>query len=97
MLKLNNRPKGDHATHFWGWIKRPIAQSLVCEYSYENDISESGPMMWMSFVMDGNKQKSKELIVKHKALKWVKTNSAFPKRSTWRVFMVDGMSVTLFS
>jgi hypothetical protein len=36
----------------------------------------------MSFVMDGNKQKSKELIVKHKALKWVKTNSAFPKRST---------------
>jgi hypothetical protein len=19
----------DHATHFWGWIKRPIAQSLV--------------------------------------------------------------------
>jgi len=28
-LKLGSRPKGDHATHLWGWIKRLIAWSLV--------------------------------------------------------------------
>jgi hypothetical protein len=59
VLKLNNRRKGNHVTHLWSWIKKPIAQSLVCEYSYANDIIERGPMMWMSFVMDGNKQESK--------------------------------------
>ncbi len=32
-------------------------------------------MMWMSFVMDGNKQEEKLLFVKHKALKWIKTNN----------------------
>jgi hypothetical protein len=35
----------------------------------------------MSFVMDGNKQESKQLTIKHKALKWAKANSVFPKRS----------------
>jgi len=29
VLKFGERPKCDHATHFWGWIKRPITQSLV--------------------------------------------------------------------
>jgi len=24
-LKYGGRPKGDHATHFYGWINRPIA------------------------------------------------------------------------
>ncbi len=27
VLKLCDKLKGDYATHFWGWIKRPIAQS----------------------------------------------------------------------
>jgi len=27
--KSNDKLKGDHATHFWGWIERPIAQNLV--------------------------------------------------------------------
>jgi hypothetical protein len=30
----------------------------------------------MSFAMDGNKQKGKQLAIKHKALKWVKANNA---------------------
>ncbi len=35
-------------------------------------------MIWMSFVMDGNKQEGKWLIVECKALKWAKANSASP-------------------
>ncbi len=42
-----------------------------------------GPMMWMSFAMDGNKQKGKQLAIKRKALKWAKTNSAPSKGSFW--------------
>jgi hypothetical protein len=33
------------------------------------------PMMWISFVMDGNKQKRNWLIIKHNALKWIKANN----------------------
>jgi hypothetical protein len=33
VLKFGVRPNGDHATHFLGWMKRPIAQSLVWKYS----------------------------------------------------------------
>jgi hypothetical protein len=29
VLKLSGRPKGDHATYSWGWIKRFIAWNLV--------------------------------------------------------------------
>jgi hypothetical protein len=35
--------------------------------------------MWMSSIMDGNRQEKKLLVVKHKALKWIKANSAFPR------------------
>jgi hypothetical protein len=35
----------------------------------------------MSFVMDGNKQEGKQLIVERKALKWVKVNNALSKGS----------------
>jgi hypothetical protein len=56
---------------------------------------EGGPMMWMSFVMDGNRQKGKWLIIKPNALKWTKANNAPPKGSPWRVPMVDGMTMTL--
>jgi hypothetical protein len=35
----------------------------------------------MSFVMDGNKQESKQLTIEHKTLKWAKINSALPKIS----------------
>jgi hypothetical protein len=35
----------------------------------------------MSFVMDGSKQENKQLTIEHKALKWVKINSALPKIS----------------
>jgi hypothetical protein len=59
VLKLGGKLKGDHATHFWGWIKRPIAWSLVFKCSYENDTIKRGHMMCMSFTMDGNKQKRK--------------------------------------
>jgi hypothetical protein len=36
-------------------------------------------MMWMSFVMDGNRLKDKLLFIEHKALKWTKTNNALPR------------------
>jgi len=29
VLKSDGNPNDDHATHFWGWIKIPITQSLV--------------------------------------------------------------------
>jgi hypothetical protein len=29
VLKLSGRPKGDHVTHLWGWIKKFIAWSSV--------------------------------------------------------------------
>jgi hypothetical protein len=32
--------------------------------------------MWMSFVMDGNKQDGKLLVIKRKGLKWAKMNDA---------------------
>jgi hypothetical protein len=32
-------------------------------------------MMWMSSVMDGNRQEEKLIVVKHKALKWTIANS----------------------
>ncbi len=81
MLKLSGRPKGDHVTHFWNWIKRHITWSSVLKCSYAKDIIEwgLGPMMWMSSAIDGNRQKGKWLIIEFKALKWAKTNSALPK------------------
>jgi hypothetical protein len=54
-------------------------------------------MMWVSFAIDGNKQKGKCLVVEHSALRWAKANNAFPKGSPWWVPMVDGMIVTLSS
>jgi hypothetical protein len=36
-------------------------------------------MLWMSYAMDENKQEGKRLIIKCKALKWAKVNSAPPK------------------
>jgi len=44
-----------------------------------------GGMMWMSFVMDGNKQEAKSLVRKHNALRWAKANNAPPKGSPWWV------------
>jgi len=38
--KLGGKPKMDHATYLWGWIERPIAQSLVWKWSYVNDTIE---------------------------------------------------------
>ncbi len=35
-------------------IERPIAHSLVWKCSCVDDTMERGPMMWVSFVMDGN-------------------------------------------
>ncbi len=55
MLKFGAKLKGDHVTHFWGWIEKPIAQNLVWKCSYAYDIIEGGPMMWISFTMDENK------------------------------------------
>ncbi len=74
VLKSSGRLKGDHATHFWGWIERPITYSSVWKCSYVDDTIEKGPMMWVSSTMDGNKQEKKSLIIKCKSLKWVKVN-----------------------
>jgi hypothetical protein len=96
VLKSGGRPKGDHATHFLGWIKRPIAWSSIYKCSYTHDTIEKGPMMWMSSTMDGNKKERKWVVVKCKALKWAKANKTLPKGSPWWVPMVDGMIVTSF-
>jgi len=66
--------------------------------SYANDTIGRGPMMWMSFAMERNRQEGKLLTVECKALKWVKENNAPPpQRLPWWVFMVDGMIKKLFS
>jgi hypothetical protein len=81
VLKFNGRPKGDHVTHLWNWIERFIARNSVWKCSYVDDIIEGGPMMWVSTIMDGNRQEGKWLTIKRKALKtlkWAKTNSALP-------------------
>ncbi len=71
-------------------------QSKKCSY-VDNTIGR-GPMIWMSFTMDGNRQERKWLIViKHKTLKWIKVNSAPPKGSFCQVPMVDGMTMTSLS
>ncbi len=56
VLKFGGRLEGDHVMHFWGWIERPIAQSLMWKCSYANDTIEGVLMMWVSFVIDGNRQ-----------------------------------------
>jgi len=43
VLKLGGKPKGDHGTHSWGWIKRPITWSLVWKCSYVDDNFEGVP------------------------------------------------------
>jgi len=45
VLKLGGRPKGDHATHLWGWIKRFFTWNLVQKCSYADDTIDRGPMM----------------------------------------------------
>ncbi len=55
LLYLGNKLEDDHVTHFLGWIKRPIAQSSIWKCSYADDIIEGGPMIWVSFTMDGNR------------------------------------------
>ncbi len=79
MLKSGGRLEGDHATHFWSWIERLITYSLVWKCSYVNDTIEGGPMMWVSSIMDKNRQENKLLIIKCKYLKWVKVNNTLPK------------------
>jgi hypothetical protein len=63
VLKSSDRLKGDHATHLWRWIKRPITHSLVWKCSYADDTIEGGAMMWVSCIMDGNKQEGKWLVI----------------------------------
>jgi hypothetical protein len=38
-------------------------------------------MMWVSYAMDENKQKGKQLVIGRSVLKWIKTNNALPKGS----------------
>jgi hypothetical protein len=45
VLRSGGRLEGDHATHFKGWIERPIAHNLVWKCSCANDTMERGPMM----------------------------------------------------
>jgi hypothetical protein len=97
MLKSVGRSEGDHASHLWSWIEQPITWNLIHKFSYVNDSIKGGLMMWVSFIMDGNKQEGKWLAVECKALKWVNANNAPPKGSPWQVPMVEGMTMTLFS
>jgi hypothetical protein len=45
VLKLITKPKGDHATHLWSWIQRPITQNLIWKCSYVDDTMEKGHTM----------------------------------------------------
>ncbi len=94
MLKSCDKSEGDHVTHLWGWIKIPITQSLVYKCSYIDGTIEDGPMMWMLFTMDGNKQKGKWLAIECKTIKWANVNNSPPKGSHWRVPMAKWMIVT---
>jgi hypothetical protein len=60
VLKSSGKLEGDHATHFWGWIKRHITQSSILKCSYVNDKIERGPMMWMSSTMDENSKRGND-------------------------------------
>jgi len=62
--------------------------------SYVDDTIEGGPMMWLSFAMDGNRQEKKWLIMEHKTSKWVNADSAPPKGSFWRVPMIKWVTMT---
>jgi hypothetical protein len=42
-----------------------------------------GPMMWMSFTLNGNRQEKKWLVVEHRALKWDRANNSSLKGSPW--------------
>ncbi len=95
VLKPGSKTKGNHATHLWGWIERLIAQNLVWKCSYVDVTIKRELMMWMSSARDGNKQKRKWLVVKHKTLKWANVNRTSTKRSPWQVPMVEGMTITL--
>jgi hypothetical protein len=64
VTKSSGKPHGDHATHLWGWIERPMAQSSIWKWSYVSDIIKGGPMMWASFIMDGNKHEGNQLVEK---------------------------------
>jgi hypothetical protein len=75
-----NYKKNDILTSIW----------FVWAHSHPYDIIEGGPMMWVLFAMDGNRQERKQLVVKHSALKW---NSAPPKRSLWQIPMANGMTM----
>jgi hypothetical protein len=54
--KLRGKLKRDHATHFLGWLKRSIPRNSIWKFSYAKDTMEGGPMMWMSYEMDGNRK-----------------------------------------
>ncbi len=55
VLKSSSKPKDDHATHLWSWIKWPIPQSSIWKCSYAYDILEGGPMIWISSTMHENR------------------------------------------
>ncbi len=63
---------------------------LICKRNNE----KGGFMMWMLFIMDGNKQKGKYFVIECNALKWIKANNGLLKGSLWLVPMANGMIVT---
>jgi hypothetical protein len=81
VLKSNSRLEGDHVTHLWGWVEKPIIRNSSWKCLYVDDTIKGGLMMWVASVMDGNKQERKWLIIERKALKWVNVNSAPPTGS----------------
>ncbi len=55
VLKSSIKPNGDHATHLWSWIERPITWNSISKCQYVNDKIEKGLVMWVSSITDGKK------------------------------------------
>ncbi len=90
MLISNDKPKGD-ATHLWGWIKKTYLTKFILKIFISRWCNWGGLMMWMPFIMDRYRQERNKLVIKCKALNWVKTNNVFPKGSPWWVLVIDGI------
>jgi hypothetical protein len=94
-----SRPFQRYKEHFTARCFDPCNRALSLHFGNVSVIFtlfQSGVVthvMWLSFAIDGSKQKGKWL--EHRTLKWAKTNSAHPKGSPWQISMIDGMTMML--
>ncbi len=68
--KSNDKLKGPCYT-FLKLDKKPITQSSIWKCSYANDIIKARPMIWVSSIMDGNRQEREQLVIKCNELKQI--------------------------